>query len=172
MKTCAIVGCHPKRFKFKYKETHTGCKRLKKRLKEQFIKLYEQGIHTFLIGGSLGVDIWSGEILLSMRKEPAYSDVHLVVVMPFDGNNEDWDEHNRTRRSFLQSNADVVFVSREPEPKSYYKQSQYLLSRADCLVAVFDMDYTVKSRVTQIVSKAVKQKIPVIYIHPDSGDIA
>ena len=98
MKTCAVVGCHPKRFKFKYKETHTGCKRLK----DQFIKLYAQGVRIFVIGSFLGVDIWSGEILLTLRKEPGYSDIHLVIVVPFNGHDKGWDEHNRTRLSFFE----------------------------------------------------------------------
>ena len=149
MKTCAVVGCHPKRFKFKYKETHTGCKRLK----DQFIKLYAQGVRIFVIGSFLGVDIWSGEILLTLRKEPG------------------WDEHNRTRLSFLKEHAEVVFAGHESDPASYYKQSQYLLRRADRLVAVFDMDYTVRSRVGQIVNKAAQRKIPIIYIHPDTGKV-
>ena len=144
---------------------------MKKRLKEQFIKQHEQGVHTFLIGGSLGVDIWSGEILLTMRKDPEYSDIHLIVVIPFEGHDNTWDEHNKTRLAFLKAHAEVVVVSREPEPASYYKQSQYLLNCADCLIAVFDMDYTVRSHVGRIVSKAARQKIPVAYIHPDTGKV-
>ena len=171
MKTCAIVGWHPTRFKFKYKETHTGCKRLKRRLKEQFIKQYEQGIRTFLIGSSLGVDIWSGEILIKMREDSECSDIHLVVVIPFNGHDKDWDKHNQMRLSFLKAHAEVVVVSCKSEPESYYKQSQYFLNRADCLIAVFDMDYTVRSHVSRIVSKAVRRKIPVTYIHPDTGEI-
>ena len=167
MKTCAVVGCHPKRFKFKYKETHTGCKRLK----DQFIKLYAQGVRIFVIGSFLGVNIWSGEILLTLRKEPGYSDIHLVIVVPFNGHDKGWDEHNRTRLSFLKEHAEVVFAGHESDPASYYKQSQYLLRRADRLVAVFDMDYTVRSRVGQIVNKAAQRKIPIIYIHPDTGKV-
>lgn len=93
-----------------------------------------------MIGSFLGVDIWSGEILLTLRKEPEYGDIHLVVVIPFDGHDKGWDEHNRTQLSFLKEYSEVVFADHESDPASYYKQSQYLLGRADWLVAVFDMD--------------------------------
>ena len=37
---CAIISHHPKRFKWKYKESNNGCKRLKKRLNGQIVALY------------------------------------------------------------------------------------------------------------------------------------
>lgn len=106
-----------------------------------------------------------------MWKELEYSDIHLVVVIPFYGHDRGWDKHNRTRLSFLKAHAEVVLVNHESKPASYYEQSQYLLSHADHLLAVFDMDYTIRSRAGQIVSKAMRQKTPVIYIHPDTGMI-
>ena len=70
MNTCAIIGHRPTRFRFKYQENNAGCKRLKKRLHDQFMLLYDNGVRRFLIGGSLGVDIWSGEILLKLKEQP------------------------------------------------------------------------------------------------------
>ena len=75
MKICAVTGHRPTRFKFKYNENYSGCKRLKKRLRDQFILLYGQGIRCFLVGGALGVDMWSGEILLELKQQPEYSDI-------------------------------------------------------------------------------------------------
>ena len=106
-----------------------------------------------------------------MRKDPEYGDIYLIVVIPFEGHDKTWDEHNKTRLAFLKAHAEVVVVSREPESASYYKQIQYFPNRADCLIAVFDMDYTVRNHVSRIVSKAVRQKIPVTYIYPDTGKI-
>lgn len=48
MQSCVIIGDKPTRFKFGYKENYAGCKRLKKRLQEQFTELYEQGGSVFL----------------------------------------------------------------------------------------------------------------------------
>ena len=72
---CAITGHRPTRFKFKYNENYAGCKRLKKRLHDQFILFYEQGVRRFMVGGALGVDMLSGEIQLELRKQPEYSDI-------------------------------------------------------------------------------------------------
>lgn len=57
---CAVTGHRPTRFKWKYNENNNGCKRLKKRMHDQFIVLYEKGVRRFLVGGALGVDQWAG----------------------------------------------------------------------------------------------------------------
>ena len=40
LRTCAVTGHRPTRFKWKYNENNNGCKRLKKRMHDQFIVLY------------------------------------------------------------------------------------------------------------------------------------
>ena len=87
-KACAITGHRPTRFKWKYNENNNGCKRLKRRLKEQFVLFYEQGVRRFYVGGALGVDLWSGELLLELKEQPEYSDIELVLVLPFDGHDQ------------------------------------------------------------------------------------
>lgn len=51
--SCAIISHRPNRFKWKYKENNNGCKRLKKRVNEQIVALYERGVRRFLVGGGL-----------------------------------------------------------------------------------------------------------------------
>ena len=83
IKSCAITGHRPARFKWKYKENNTGCKRLKKRLRDQIVALYEQGVRRFYVGGALGVDMWAGEILLQLKEQPEYNDIELFIALPF-----------------------------------------------------------------------------------------
>ena len=47
LQTCAVTGYRPTRFKWKYDENNTGCKRLKKWMRDQFVLLYEQGMRQF-----------------------------------------------------------------------------------------------------------------------------
>ena len=96
MYTCAITGDQPTAFKFKYNEKDSRCKRLKRRLQEQFALLYDQGVRRFLVGGALGVDQWSGEILLKMKLEPDYKDIELIVVLPYPGHDERWNQDRKS----------------------------------------------------------------------------
>lgn len=172
MFTCSIIGHNPKRFKFKYKETNTGCKRIKKRLKEQIAALYESGIHAFLISGILGVDIWAGEIILQMKKEPQYSGLELTVIVPFDENDRRWDERSKRRLANLKKHSSVVIVGNRSGEECYFQREQYMLSHADCLIAVFDNDFTIQSNVARVVSHALKTGMPIVYIHPDNAGVS
>ena len=46
-----ITGHRPTRFRFKYDEKNNGCKRIKKRIRDQLVILYEQGARQFWVGG-------------------------------------------------------------------------------------------------------------------------
>lgn len=170
MDNCAVIGHRPTRFKFKYNENNTGCKRLKKRLYDQFILLYKQGVRRFLIGGSLGVDIWSGEILLKLKEQPEYRDIELALVLPHPAHDAQWDQRSRNRLAFLLAHsADHVTMGTQVNAESYRRRNRYLVDHADCLLAVYDNDRTVRSGTGQTVRYAEKLEMPIVLIHPDTG---
>ena len=172
MYTCAVIGHRPTRFKFKYNENDSRCKRLKKRLREQFAVLYEQGVRRFLVGGALGVDQWSGEILLRMKLEPEYRDIELVVVLPYPNHDERWDERSRKRLAFLiEHSAEHITVGQKAWRESFIQRNRYLVDHADCLLAVYDKEKYMRSGTGMTVNYALNKHIPVMLIHPDSGEL-
>lgn len=174
-KTCAITGHRPTRFKWKYNENNNGCRRLKRRLKEQLAALYAQSVRRFYIGGALGVDMWSGELLLELKEQPEYSEIELILALPFAGHDAEWDKQSRHRLSVLrQHSAEVLVVgSTENPPAVNYKlRNQYMVDHADCLLAVYDNDRNLRSGTMQTVNYARKKKLPITLIHPDSAAVA
>jgi len=170
-KSCAVTGHRPARFKWKYNENDTGCKLLKRQLREQFVSLYEKGTHRFYIGGALGVDLWAGEILLQMKEQPEYKDLEMVVALPFDGHDVGWYEQSRSRlRNLLNHSSETVAVGSGHEaPAVCYKRRNYfMVDHADCLLAVYDNDRSIRSGTGMTVNYAKKKRIPIIYIHPDT----
>lgn len=173
MTSCAIIGHRPTRFKFKYSENNTGCKRLKKRLHDQFISLYEQGARRFLVGSSLGVDIWSGEILLKLKEQPEYSGIELVLVLPHPGHDARWDQRSKARLAFLLAHcAEHITVGTQANAESYYKRNRYMVDHSDCLLAVYDNDRTIRSGTGRTVQYAEKLGKPITLIHPDTGIVS
>ena len=173
MEACAITGHRPTRFKFKYKEDTTGCKRLKKRLREQFINLYEQGVRRFYVGGALGVDLWAGEILLRLKEKPEFCELELWIVLPCEGHDKEWNDRSRARMTFLRKHSTgTITVGDGLTPQDYYRRNQYMVDHADVLVAVYDNDRSIRSGTGMTVNYALKKRhLPVIMIHPDTAAV-
>ena len=99
--SCAVIGQHPTRFKFKYNEYMTSCKRIKKRMHDVFVSLYQRGVRCFFVGGALGVDMWAGEILLNMQRQTEYQELQVIMVCPFPGHDVRWDPKSQARQRKL-----------------------------------------------------------------------
>ena len=99
--SCVITGHRPTRFKFKYNEKDKRCQRIKKCLQEQLIRLYNQGVRCFWVGGAMGADMWAAEILLRMKEQTMYQDVELCLALPFEGYDAGWDDWHRKRMGFI-----------------------------------------------------------------------
>ena len=173
-KACAITGHRPSRFKWRNNENNTGCKRLKKRLNEQFVLLYEQGVKEFWIGGSLGVDLWAGEELLRLKTQPEYSDLQIHLALPLEGHDINWDESQRARMNALRDSCtSVTVIGESGQPAVLYKKrNYYMVDHSDFLVAVYDKDRSIRSGTGMTVNYAKKKHLRIIYIHPDSGKIS
>ncbi len=174
-KSCAVTGHRPTRFKWKYNENNNGCKRLKRRLKEQLVQLYEKGARRFYIGGALGTDLWSGELLIELREQPEYSEIELILVLPFDGHDKNWDRDSRHRLSVLRQHSTEVIIAGTAENNSvtnYRLRNQYMVDHANCLLAVYDNDGDLRSGTMQTVNYARRKHLPITLIHPDSAAVS
>ena len=172
---CAITGHRPTRFKWKYNENDNNCKRLKRRLKEQLAALYDQGVRRFYIGGALGVDMWSGELLAELKEQPEYGEIELVLVLPFVGYDRDWNPGSKHRLSILrQRSAGVIVVGKPENPPAdnYRARNQYMVNHADCLLAVYDNNRQFRSGTMQTVNYARRKGLPITLIHPDSAEVS
>ena len=172
---CAITGHRPTRFRFKYDENNNGCKRIKKRIRDQLIQLYEQGFRQFWVGGALGVDMWAGEILLRLKEQPEYSEIQLKIALPFEGHDTDWEDRSRSRMSFLiRHSAETVIVGNKEAPPAvnYRRRNEYMVDRAGYLLAVYDNDRSIRSGTGMTVNYARKKGLPITLIHPDNATIS
>lgn len=174
MEACAVTGHRPTRFKFGYKEHYAGCKRLKKRLRDQFALLYQEGVRRFYVGGALGVDMWAGEILLRMKEQPEFGGIELFLALPFEGHDASWEQRSRQRMAFLRKHCakTIIVVQNGWLPDDCYrKRNQYMVDHADVLVAVYDNDRSIRSGAGMTVNYAKKKGLSIILVHPDTGAV-
>nr|WP_243036715.1 SLOG family protein [Clostridium sp. AM32-2] len=121
---CAITGHRPTRFCFGYNEEDPLCQKLKECLLEQFRILHdEKFVCTFFVGGALGVDMWAGEQLLTLRAQTGYEDIKIIVVVPFIGYDSKWPDQSKHRLKKLIQNAnDSIVISHSADVSSYKKE--------------------------------------------------
>ncbi len=175
IKRCAVTGHRPTRFRFKYDENNNGCKRIKKRIRDQLMLLYEQGFRQFWVGGALGTDMWAGEILLRLKEQPDYNEIQLMIALPFEGHDASWEERSRRRMDFLiRHSTETIIVGQKDAPPAvnYRRRNEYMVGRADCLLAIYDNDRSIRSGTGMTVRLAEKKGVPITLIHPDTGKIS
>lgn len=170
--TCAVTGYRPTRFRFKYNENNNDCKRLKRRMEEQFSLLYQQGVRHFIVGGALGVDMWAGEILLMMKEKEEFSEIAITMALPFEGHDASWDQRSQERVIRIQKHAEVLVIGTEPGTLSYIKRNHFMVDHADVLLAVYDNERKIRSGTAMTVRYAERKNLPVILIHPDNGKVS
>ena len=168
--TCAITGHRPQRFKFKYNEHYKLCAKIKKALSAEIKNLCQQGVRTFWVGGSMGVDTWAAEIILELKKQKGFEDIQLCVALPFPAFKERFDAKQQTRlRDILLACDEQVILSEHESEKAYRIRNEYMVDHADVLVAVYDDDRSIRSGTQMTVGYAKKKRLPIILIHPDTG---
>lgn len=170
-RACAITGHRPTRFKFKYNEDYSLCKKIKRTMMEQFKRLHdEEKILRFYVGGALGVDMWAGEIILRLKETPGYEDIELVVVLPFRGHDRNWDVRSRKRLEFLIKHSVESIIAGERDCRgSYIQRNCYMVDHAEYLLAIYDNNQNLQSGTMQMVRYAKKKSIPMIFIDPDTA---
>lgn len=173
MQACAVSGVKPTRFKFGYKENYSLCKKIKRALEKEFKQLHdEESVQCFYIGGSLGVDIWAGEIVLRLKEQSGYEDMRLILALPFPDYQQNWDLRSQKRLSFLiKHSEDAFFVGKEDCRESYVDRNCYMVDHANYLVAVSEDETENTGGGMQIVRYAKKKNRKVVYIHPDTAAV-
>lgn len=167
---CGFIGCRPTRFRFKYKENHSLCKKIKAALREQAALFYGQGVRTFYIGADLGVPIWAGEEILRLKAAPAYPGIRLICAIPFPGFDSRWDSVSRSRCAKLLASCDETpCIRSDDDPAAYRQRDYFVVDRSRYLVAVWDNDRSQRSPVGIAVNYAKSKRREIRLIHPDTG---
>lgn len=171
---CSITGHRPTRFKFKYNEGYSLCKKIKKAMLKTFCHLHdEEGIFRFYVGGVLGVDMWAAEQLLYLKEQPGYQDIELIVALPFEGHDSKWDAMSKQRLQIIIHNATkCIVIGQSGTTSDYKKRNYYMVDHADFLLAVYDNNRKLRSGTGQTVNYALKQNLRIIFLHPDTAEIS
>lgn len=85
-KTCCFAGHRPKFFPWGSNTGDPAAAKMLHALESEILQAIADGYTTFLYGGALGVDTWTAETVLRLRKKLPLT---LIAVLPFPGYNAD-----------------------------------------------------------------------------------
>ena len=83
---CACIGVPAVKDNYLAGETEVRSTLLKMEIIRHITKLYSEGFDTFMCGCYPGVPLWTGESIISLRRDfPGFEKMKLFCCMPYDG---------------------------------------------------------------------------------------
>ena len=165
--SCAFTGHRPAHFSFQYDESAPGCVQLKSVLEKQILRLSHRGVTDFYTGCALGVDLWAGEVVLSLKQKNP--DLQLHCIIPFEGQERRWKATDRDRySSLLKKSCEVLVLSPRYFSGCYHARNRFLVDHTDVLLGVYDYKNEELSGTGYTVHYALSHNKPVLLIHPET----
>lgn len=135
-KTICFTGHRPNHLPWGYNEECDVCKIFLKRLDKLLALCVECGFETFISGVALGFDTFACESVLKLKKKN--KNIDLVLAIPCKNQTEKWGEKAKERYDKIFLKANPVFVSNEYFQGCFTKRNQFMVDKADLVIACFN----------------------------------
>ncbi|GMA07444.1 UPF0398 protein [Tetragenococcus halophilus subsp. flandriensis] len=129
-----------------FQETDPKIKVIKKVIKTTLEQYLEEGLQWVIVGGNLGVEIWTAQLIDELKEE--YPELKFSIIYPYLEFGNNWNEANQTMLQKVVEKADYVdAVSHLPykNPSQLKNHTHFLLTHADGAIVVYDDEFTGKS---------------------------
>lgn len=160
--TICFTGHRPNHLPWGNNEDCLLAKSFIKKLDSLISALINAGFLTFIDGMAEGFDIIAAERVLAARKHN--KTINLSLVIPFLGQEEKFGSDWKARYNFVCESADnMVCLSNSYFTGCYHKRNQFMVDKADIVIACFD---NVKGGTASTVDYAIKSGKKVIVLRP------
>lgn len=136
--SCCFTGHRPQSLPFRSNESDEHCIDLKRRLKENIVKLIvEKGVTHFISGMAIGVDMYAAEIIIELKKD--YPNILLEAAIPCKNQPAKWSEQLRNRYDAILEKCDIRTVLQENYTSDcMHKRNRYMVDHSDYVIAVWN----------------------------------
>lgn len=120
---------------------------IKKVLKQELISYLDSGLEWILIGGSLGIELWTAEVAGELKAD--YPELQLGIIYPFSEFGTNWNEANQQKLRLAESMADYVNSTSHQSyqsPQQLKNHTQFLLEHSGGCLLVYDGEYPGKTQ--------------------------
>ncbi|HEY9582539.1 MAG TPA: SLOG family protein, partial [Savagea sp.] len=91
VKRLVVTGYRPHELGI-FNETHPGVAIIKEALRQQLLAQLDEGLEWVIVSGQLGVEAWTCDVVRELKEE--YTHLKYAVLLPFQGQEERWNETN------------------------------------------------------------------------------
>lgn len=125
-KTCCIIGGEKKQ-----NITDGQQEQFMFRIKGELLRLYRQGIRTFLCGMAAGAETAAADVVLALR-DSTLSDLRLVGVLTWEERTNNWSEPDRDRFFAVMERCDEeIMLQTAYTEGALERQREYLLQNSE-----------------------------------------
>lgn len=135
-KAVNVTGHRPTKLNGYYKWNN---QMLVKSMREEIIKLVEQGYEFFISGMALGVDLWFAEEVIDLR-DSKYPHIKLVAAIPCKGQQLRWPASSQEEWAEVKANADIVHYVSEDTYTAWclHARNEWMVDNSNHVLAYWD----------------------------------
>ena len=136
-RTCCFIGHRPQSLPWMWREDDLRCVLLKRRLKEEILRMINQRQVTHFISGmTLGAGIWCAETVLELK---AAHPITLECAIPCETQAANWREPDRGRWVSIVERCDwETMLQTRYTADCFQKRTRYMIDRSDFVIAVWN----------------------------------
>lgn len=119
--------------------------------KLKFIKLYikkrltdyiNEGLEWVIISGNLGTELWTGEVVLELKKE--YPDLKLAMLLPYTGFQSKWNEKNQLLFNSIVEKVDYLNYTSNSDysnPSQLKNHQDFIMRNTEGCLLFYDTEH-------------------------------
>lgn len=170
MKILHITGYKPMELNI-FSENDKRIQIIKKALEKRITSFIEEGLEWVVISGQMGVELWTGEVVLDLKKD---YDINLGVFPPFEDQESRWPENLQHKYQELQFIADhfrTIYEGGYRGPFQFKARDKWIVSKCDGSLILMDDEHPGSTVYFHKVAEEASN-YPIHYITPfDLDDI-
>ncbi|MFB1049350.1 SLOG family protein [Paraliobacillus sp. JSM ZJ581] len=141
---------------------------IKETIKRRLLHLINEGIQWVLVSGQMGVEIWTCEVVIELKRVYA---IKLAIVPPFDGQETRWPESIQQLYQNILMEADFVQLLYESTYKGAYQfkaKNKFMVDKSDACLLMIDEEFPGSNRffLEEAMHKHKHVAYPIYYMTP------
>ncbi|WP_138417045.1 SLOG family protein [Aquibacillus sediminis] len=157
MKILTVTGYKPMELNI-FKPNDKKIAIIKEAIKNRLISYIEEGLEWVLVSGQMGVELWTGEVILDLKEE---YDIKLGIIPPFENHDQRWPEHYQAISQELSMLADFhqpLYRDEYKGPYQFKARDKWLIEKSEACLVLLDEEYPGSTRFfLQEAKKAVER---------------